>query len=227
MGIYDPDRLRKIDEDIIEIVREFSERVGRAGPKIREVVWADNPGLAPDWPEFSFHEKLALRPDLRGKLTSDEWRPLLASSTVFETNFRGRERLFRIYALFSIAISLALTVLFFLFLLNFVGRLLLPAGPVPSRTAGGFSYLTIFFFFGAFFLLIAPASPYFRRLRLRADQIACEEFGTRQDLLAVLEKIDEMPITQQGRIARVFTFAPSISRRIRNLDHTKALPDSE
>ena len=224
MGIYDPDRLKKTDEDIIEIVREFSERLGRAGPRIREVVWKDSPGVAPDWPMFALHEKLTLRSDLRGKLTSDEWRPLLAGSTVFEARFRGRERLLRIYALFSLALSIALTALFFLFLLDFPARFLFPAsGPVPAGTARGFSYLTIFFFFGVFLLLMAPTPPYFRRLRLRADRIACDEFGTRQDLLPILKKIDGLPMTQGGRITTMLSLTPTISRRIRNLDQTQAI----
>jgi len=41
---------------------------------------------------------LALRSELKEKLTPIEWRPLLASSLVFETRFRGRERLLRVYA---------------------------------------------------------------------------------------------------------------------------------
>ncbi len=200
----------------MQIVNELSEKLGRNGHDLREVIWADYKGYAPDCPAFALGGKLVLRSELKGELIPDEWRPLLASSLVFETRFRGRERLLRLYALLSLAISISLTLLFFLI----ITRYLLPPGPVyylTGRAGRAYSYLLLGFFFVVFFLLMAFPARYFRRVRLRADQMACEEFGTRQDLLTILKKINDMSISLGGRFTRLDLQTPTVSRRIRNL----------
>jgi hypothetical protein len=210
--LLDADKLEETDKAIMEIVKEFCEKLGRTGHNPREIRWEDEDDTAfpPDWPIFLLGGKLGLRVELKGKLTPAEWRPLLASSTVFETRFRGRERLLRAYVLSSIAISIFPTILFFLFLCSF---------PFPSSIgyARGAASLTFGFFIAVALLLLGLPAPYFRRLRLRSDQIAPEEFGTREDLATVLKKIDDMSITPAGRIIRLGTLFPTISRRLRNL----------
>jgi len=109
-------------------------------------------------------------------------------------------------------ISIFLTVLFFLL----ITRYLIPTGPLYYGTGRAYGNALIGFFFVVFFLLIAIPGPYFRRLRLRADQIACEKTRTREDLLAVLKKIEDMSI-RRGRLERLAGGAPPISRRIRSL----------
>ena len=210
--LLNPDKQKDDDNAITEIVKELSGILGIIRKPLRGIVWSEATSFPLDWPEFALRGELVLRSELKEKLTPIEWRPLLASSLVFETRFRGRERLLRAYALFSIAISIFLTALFFVFITRYV----LSTGPVHSGTARAYAFITIGFFFAALFLLIAIPAPYFRRLRLRADQITCEKTGTREDLLAVLKKIEDMSI-RRGRIERLAGGAPPISRRIQNL----------
>jgi len=209
--LLNPDKQKEDDNAIMEIVKELSGMLGIIRKPVRGIVWSEVTSFPLDWPEFALRGELALRSELKEKLTPIEWRPLLASSLVLETRFRGRERLLRIYVLFSVAISIYLTVSFFFFLIG-----LLP-GPLSGASGRGYASLILLFFFAASYLLIAIPEPYFRRLRLRADQMACEEFGTRQDLLSVLKKLDELSISPGGRITKLISSAPPISRRIQNL----------
>jgi hypothetical protein len=213
LELPDADKLQETDNAIMETVKELAGTLGIARDPLRGIIWVAFMANALDWPAFSLHGELALRPELRGKLSPVEWRPLLASSLVFETRFRGRERLLRVYFLSSFAISIVSTILFFIL----ITRYLLPSGPVYASTGRGLAGLLTLFFFAVFFLLIALPAPYFRRLRLKADQIAIEQFGTQSDLLTALKKIQGMSIRSGGRIGRLTTMEPTISRRLQNL----------
>jgi len=96
--LLNPDKQKENDNAIMEIVKELSETLGIVRKPLRGIVWSEPAVFPLDWPEFAVRGELALRSELKEKLTPIEWRPLLASSLVFETRFRGRERLLRVYA---------------------------------------------------------------------------------------------------------------------------------
>jgi len=211
----DADQLKEADSVILETLKDLSAILGVTREPPRGIVWTVIMGNALDWPAFTIHGELALWPQLRGKLSSAEWRTLLASSLVFETRFRGRERLLRAYYVSSFLISILITIVSFILILRYVP----PPPAVPGNTGigRGLAGLTILFFFAVFFLLMAIPAPYFRRLRLKADRIAFEQFGTQQDLLTVLKNIQRMSIPPLGRISKLTTMEPTISRRILNI----------
>lgn len=196
MELPDPDKVQE-DNAILETFKELSGTFGVMREPLRGIVWTAIINNAIDWPAFTIHRELALWPQLRGKLSSVEWRPLLASSLVFETRFRGRERLLRAYYVSSFLVSILITIFSFILILRYL--------PPPPATFNpgygkGLAGLTIILFFAVFFLMIAMPAPYFRRLRLKADQIAIEQFGTQQDLFNVLKKIQGMSICPQGEL---------------------------
>jgi len=135
---------------------------------------------------------------IKGILSPAEWRPLLASSLVFESRFRGRERLLRAYYVSSFLISVLITISTFILILHYVPPP--PSGPGNTGIGRGLAGLTILFFFAVFLLLIAIPAPYFRRLRLKADRTAFVQFGTQKDLLTVLKKIQDMSIRPRGEL---------------------------
>jgi hypothetical protein len=208
------DQSKEVDNAILETFKEISGTLGVTREPPLAIVWTAIINNAIDWPAFTIHGELALWPQLREKFSPAEWRPLLASSLVYETRFRGRERLLRAYYVSSFLISILITIVSFILILRYGPP---PSAPGNTGIGRGLAGLTILLFFAVFFLLIAIPAPYFRRLRLKADRLTFEQFGTQQDLLTVLKKIQGMSIRPLWRISKLTTMEPTISRRILNI----------
>jgi hypothetical protein len=162
------------------------------GPHLRLVP----PGLC----TFTWDEVM-LTGGLKGRLEPEEWRPLLASSLIYEAKLKPKKTL-GIVATAVASIILDLAVISLLALLD-------PKGAV---------YFVIPAFLGSVVWLlfgIPFVNPFLRSLRLKADRLAAQLVG-KEFLLRVLEKINGLELEDKdpgGRLSR----RPSLEERIRAL----------
>jgi Zn-dependent protease with chaperone function len=130
---------------------------------------------------------------LKGRLEPEEWRPLLASSLIYEAKLKLKKTLGIVAtAVASIILGLAVITLF---------ALLDPKGAV---------YFVIPAFLGSVVWLLFGI-PF----RFEADRLATQLVG-KEPLIHVLEKINGMELEDKdvgGRLAR----RPSLEERIENL----------
>ena len=166
--------------------------------------------VASDWCSFLRHS-MVMPARMMGKLTVEEWRPLIASSLVFEKkikrSMRGRAFLLTglpvILALggtIGVAIVLRMSWVVFLY----------PVLLLPLAILGGRSY-----------------NSDLKKARLEADTQASVVVG-KNSLLDVLKKIDLMGLNdieklKTGRGGRRLASLPSITERIENLRTVSSL----
>jgi len=145
---------------------------------------------------------LALAWWMRGRLTPSEWRPLMASSLIYN------KRLF-----WTMTEDMAITMIMMVILgIGGIGLFFEILG-----TAGVLLYLILLF--GPF--LQYRFSQEKGKLKLKADVEAAKLLGTDAHL-AVLEKIDslridDMELRKKRRLSRYFSSSPSLTERIQNI----------
>jgi len=202
-----------LDETILEIVDELSANLTIVGYGLKELVWTSNNACQPDLPTFT-RKRLGLREELRGKLTLDEWRPILAASLVYYAKFRGRRLFGGLVYVLGAVLGFAVFIWFYYFVIL---RLVLPAGPVSGGTARGYANIVVVAFIGFVLLFGAITTPYHRRLIMLADRRTSEILGVREDLLRSLRKIESMSLPLESRIDRFIFRRLPLSERIHNL----------
>jgi hypothetical protein len=148
---------------------------------------------------------------MMGKLTIEEWRPLIASSILFEKKMKRRLRgkaflLTALPVILALAVPIAAAIVFHTALLI----LLYPVLVLPLAYLGSRSY-----------------SSDLKKARLEADTQASAAVGKNQ-LLDVLKKIDSMGLDdidrlKIGRGGRRLAGLPSITERIENLQAASSL----
>jgi len=148
---------------------------------------------------------------MMGKLTVEEWRPLIASSVLFEKKMKRKLRrkafLLTIMPLIlAIVVPIASAIAFHTYWLTF----LYPVLVIPLAYLGSRSY-----------------SSDLKKARLEADTQASVVVG-KNLLLDVLKKIDMMSLDdidrlKTGRGGRRLTGLPSITERIGNLQTVSSL----
>jgi len=148
---------------------------------------------------------------MMGKLTLEEWRPLTASSILFEKKIKRRLRgkaflLTALPVILAIAVPIAAAIMFHTALLI----LLYPVLVLPLAYLGSRSY-----------------SSDLKKARLEADSQSSAVVGKNQ-LLDVLRKIDTMGLDdidrlKTGRGGRRLAGLPSITERIQNLQELSSL----
>jgi hypothetical protein len=148
---------------------------------------------------------------MTGKLTVEEWRPLIASSILFEKKMkrklRGKAFLLTVLpVILALAAPIAAAIVFHTALLI----LLYPVLVLPLAYLGSRSY-----------------SSDLKKARLDADTQASAVVGKNQ-LLDVLKKIDMMGLgdidrLKTGRGGRRLAGLPSITERIQNLQSLSSL----
>ena len=148
---------------------------------------------------------------MMGKLTVEEWRPLIASSLTFEKKIRRtlRGKAFLSTGLpliIALAVPISAAIVFHLAWLTF----LYPVLVLPLAYLGGRSY-----------------SSDLKKARLESDTQASVVIGKSQ-LLDVLKKIDLMGLNdieklKTGRGGRRLAGLPSITERIQNLQTVSSL----
>jgi Zn-dependent protease with chaperone function len=148
---------------------------------------------------------------MMGKLTVEEWRPLIASSILFEKKMKRRLRgkaflLTALPVILALAVPIAAAIVFHTALLI----LLYPVLVLPLAYLGSRSY-----------------SSELKKARLEADTQASAVVGKNQ-LLDILRKIDMMGLDdidrlKTGRGGRRLAGLPSITERIQNLQGLSSL----
>jgi hypothetical protein len=191
------------DLKIMAIADELFSRLAAERETPKYVKWVGPSGFAPSSVEEglpAIHADTVLLPNtLKGKMQLDEWKPLLASSIVFqyEMNVRRRVKLGAILWLSTLVLILTVPLL-----LNF------PNGMIPVL-----SIVVLFIF--AFYYGIYSIPRLRIGARLKADRVAAQLVG-RQALVGALQKVGTLESTAQDRDKSDF-YAPTISRRLRNL----------
>ena len=148
---------------------------------------------------------------MMGKLTVEEWRPLIGSSLMFEKKIRRtlRGRAFLLTGL-PLIVALAVPISAAIVLQMSWLIILYPVLVLPLAYLGGRRY-----------------SSDLKKARLEADTQASAVIG-KDSLMAVLKKIDNMGLDdidrlKTGRGGRRLAGLPSITERIENLQTVSSL----
>ncbi len=220
------------EQDILRIAQELIEQLNISSFRPVSVFWADYvPLTMPDsekvfpemvglairdvpigWCVFTW-DRVILPTEMKGKLGPEEWRPLLASSLIYEARLSLRRNIGFIFLSTPIIIDA-------------VGWWELFA---VSTAASGIPALLLIIdiagLFGALLLSGFLVKRFTRRLRLRADTLAAEHVG-RETLERVLEKMKTLGLvdTYAGTWGRGYPFSselmngrPTLADRITNL----------
>lgn len=232
------------DDRILSSAKELSQRLGleafsptavawgeylhdiRSTQKIR-VKWPIGGSfghlLSPGYPIIT-GKVLLLRETMKGKLSPEEWEPLVCSSLIFFGLFRWKRNVGRLVALLPFITAFAVGVSSFLYF-TLAGRLLLNALAISILFV---AVLVTPFFPGVYF-----GRRFDHRLALGADKQAALLLGTNR-LVDVLRKIATMrqadiDLGRQDQWRR-FMFVPDIQTRIQNLvkirDRRAQIPES-
>ncbi len=201
-----PDDLR-----LLETANDLGQQLDLSNLNLQDVRWMEwvptgrsaRP-VPSDWSFFQRHSMI-MPARMMGKLTVEEWKPLIASSLIYEKkiarSLRGRAFLLTFLPLilvlagtFVATILLRMTWIIFLYII-----LVIPVGALGSRRY----------------------SSDVKRARLEADTQASALAG-KDSFLDTIRKIDAMGLDdvdrlKSGRRGRRIAGLPSISERIENL----------
>jgi len=222
------------EQDILRITKELIEQLNVSSFRPVSVSWAkDIPWTFFDsekpMPEFAGSVKrdvpvgwcvftwdtVILPTEMKGKLDPEEWRPLLASSLIYEAKLRIN----RYFGIILVSIPIIIDALGWweLFAVS------TPASGIPALLL----ILDVAWLFPAFFLSGFLAKWFSRRLRLKADGLAAELVG-RETLERVLEKMKALGLVDPYAgltWGRGYPFAgefmngrPTLTERIANLN---------
>ena len=222
------------EQDILRIAQELIEQLNISSFKPVSVSWAEDlpwtfvdsekpvPELAGfvkrdvpvGWCVFTW-DKVTLPTEMKGKLGPEEWRPLLASSLIYEARLRLRRNIGFIFL--STPITIDALGWWELFAVS------TPASGIPALLL----IIDIAGLFGALLLSGFLVKWFTRRLRLRADKLAAVHVG-RETLERVLEKMKTLGLvdTYAGLTwGRGYPFSfelmngrPTLAERITNLN---------
>lgn len=222
-----------VEQDILRIARELTEQLNVSSLRPASVSWAtdlpwtlvDSEKAPPElagtvkrdvpvgWCVFTW-DQVILPVEMKGKFDSEEWRPLLTSSMIYEAKLSLRRNIG--FTLLSIPI-----------MIDAVGWWELLA--VSSPALGIPALLLIMDIAGLFCALLLSGfmvKVFSRRLRLRADDLAADLVG-REALERVLEKMKVLGLEDSfagqmwGRgyplSTELMNGRPTLSERITNL----------
>jgi hypothetical protein len=202
---------------LLEVASGLGEQLDIAGLDLKDIRWMEwipagrSARTVPsDWCSFMRHS-LVLPARMMGKLSVEEWRPLIASSLMFEKktkrSLRGRAILLTgLPLIVSLAVPIAAAIVFQSPWVIFLYPVLI----LPLAFLGSKSY-----------------SSDLKKARLEADTQASLVVG-KNSLLDVLRKIDTMGLEDIGRLktgrgGRRVAGLPSITERIDNLQRVSSL----
>lgn len=193
------------ESSVLQVARDLFFKLGNVDDIPHSVVWVAG-AYQPDKPALLRKHRLGLRDELRGKLSPDEWRPLLASSLLLYTKMRKRRLMLEsVVPLLSMLVGGLLIYLLWAPVLSLIHH---------TGSRGDASALVLFI--GVFFGFGWITGPFRRKLRFRADEIVSREFGMKEELLESLRKIDNMSVVDTGRFSNPLRQA-TIAQRIENL----------
>ena len=213
------------DKRILQVARELCQELNLENLYPERVSWQEQysrrgrlsqdkygnplgPYVTPHFPLF-YHRTLMLRPIMRGRLATEDWRPLLTSSIIFYGQLQSRVD--RRSALGFAPVLVLITVLLLGLLLR---------NPI-------FNEFSVVFTFTGLIIAAATAGAYgalllSRKSMLLADKKTSELVGP-QALLDALRKIQSLKQSgeQQDKMSgwawTEFGDAPSIEQRIKTL----------
>ena len=220
------------EQDILRIAQELIEQLNISSFRPVSVSWAevlpwtnvDSGKPVPElagaverdvpvgWCVFTW-DRVILPTEMKGKLGPEEWRPLLASSLIYEAKLGLRRNIGFIFL--STPIIIDAVGWWELFAVSN------PASGIPALLL----IIDIAGLFGALLLSGFLVKRFTRRLRLRADTLAAEHVG-RETLERVLEKMKTLGLvdTYAGTWGRGYPFSselmngrPTLAERITNL----------
>jgi len=183
------------EQSILRIAQELIEQLNISSFRPVSVSWAEDlpltfvdsekpvPGLAGfvkrdvpvGWCVFTW-DRVILPTEMKGKLRPEEWRPLLASSLIYEARLSLRRNIGFIFL--STPIIIDAVGWWELFAVS------TPASGIPALLL----IIDIAGLFGTLLVSGVLVKRFTRRLRLRADMLAAEHVG-RETLERVLEKM--------------------------------------
>jgi hypothetical protein len=200
------------DPKLLEAVGSLGQQLDIGGLDIRDIRWMEWIPAGSDWCSLGrLNHSLIMPVRMIGRLTVEEWRPLIASSIMFEKKVRRRLRgkaflLTGVRVVVSLAIPIAVAILLQMpWIISLYLVLALPLTFLGSR-----SY-----------------SRNLKKARLEADIETSMVIG-KDSMLSVLKKIDTMGLddidrVKTGRGGRRFAGLPSITERIENLQNASSL----
>jgi hypothetical protein len=183
------------EQDILKIAKELIEQLNISSLKPTSATWAadvrstlpDSEKIAPEmagmikrgvpngWCVFTW-DRIILPVEMKGKLDPEDWRPLLASSLIYEEQLRKRR---------DLGFILLSTPVF----VDAFGWWELLAVSIPALSIPvSLLLIDIAGLFAALALSGSLVMRFSRRLRLKADTLAAEHVG-RETLERVLEKM--------------------------------------
>ena len=205
------------DPKLLETAGSLGQRLDIVGLNIRDIRWMEwipvgrsARSIPSDWCTFLRHS-MVMPARMMGKLTVEEWRPLIASSIVFEKKekrrLRGRAFLLTGMPLI-VSLALPISVAFLLQMTWII--FLYPVLVLPLAYLGSKSY-----------------SRDLKKAKLGADRETSVVIG-KNSLVDVLKKIDMMGLDdidrlKTGRGGRRLAGLPSITERIENLQTASLL----
>ncbi|TMH95129.1 hypothetical protein E6H37_06140 [Candidatus Bathyarchaeota archaeon] len=205
------------DPKLLEVASGLGQQLDIVGLNIRDIRWMEwipagrSARTVPsDWCTFLRHS-MVMPARMMGKLTVEEWRPLVASSLLFEKKIRRtlRGRAFLLTGvplIISLAVPISVAILLQMAWIIFLYPILV----LPLAYLGGRSY-----------------SRDLKKARLEADTQVSALIG-KDSFLNVLKKIDMMGLDdidrlKTGRGGRRLAGLPSITERIENLQTASSL----
>ncbi|TMI16223.1 hypothetical protein E6H35_00500 [Candidatus Bathyarchaeota archaeon] len=205
------------DPKLLETAGSLGQQLGIVGLDTRDIRWMEwipagrSTRVVPsDWCTFLRHS-MVIPARMMGKLTVEEWRPLIGSSLMFEKKIRRtlRGRAFLLTGL-PLIVALAVPITAAIVLQMSWLIILYPVLVLPLAYLGGRRY-----------------SSDLKKARLEADTQASAVIG-KDSLMAVLRTIDNMGLDdidrlKTGRGGRRLAGLPSITERIENLQTVSTL----
>jgi len=212
LGVTQPLESENDDGAILEIARRTSDRMGLQGSNPARLSWQMmlNPGrrgASPITPHFPVLQGslLILSEILKGRVTPEEWGPVIASSLVY---YRKLRRAYKIGTILRILPGIIFMIAFLAFGFAFF--------PTPSGVLIGW--------FIAVVIALIVAGSYSslrlnRKLVLKADREASEAIGT-ASLIESLKRLEALreSDTSRGEYWPEYGDHPSILKRIANLE---------
>ncbi len=205
------------DPSLLEMASSFGQQLGLPGLNLRDIRWMEwipagrsTRSVPSDWCTFLRHSMI-MPARMMGKLTVEDWRPIIASSLVFEKKVKRSMRgtTFLLTGL-PLIVSLGGTITAAILLQMSWIIFLYPALLFPLAIIGGRRY-----------------NSDLKKARLEADAQTSAVIG-KDPLLQVLKKIDTMGLDdidrlKSGRGGRRLANLPSITERIENLQRVSFL----
>ncbi|TMI20720.1 hypothetical protein E6H31_08350 [Candidatus Bathyarchaeota archaeon] len=205
------------DARLLEVASGLGQQLDLPGLNLRDIRWMEwipvgrsTRSVPSDWCMFLRHS-MVLPARMMGKLTVEEWRPVIASSLVFEKKIRRSMRgtaflLTRVPLIVSLGGTITAAILLQMSWIIFLYPVLL----FPLAILGGRRY-----------------DADLKRARLEADSRTSSVIG-KDPLLQVMKKIDLMGLDdvdrlKSGRGGRRLASLPSITERIDNLQGLSSL----